>query len=87
MTDVRRAVINAAVAHVHNKTRGVELRLREPFAGEPREIARTAREIAGQVAGHDLAPAFVAALVPEGRMDTTSGRVASSAIFPARCGR
>ena len=54
MVGRNRAVINAAVRHVHDKARSVELRLREAFAGKPREVAGAARHVAGKISRHDL---------------------------------
>jgi hypothetical protein len=50
----RRAVVNAAVAQVHHETGIGELRLREPYASQPREIAGAAQQITRQVARDDL---------------------------------
>ena len=49
-----RAVINSAVAHIHDETGIVELRLCETFCRQPGEIARTRRRIAAQIARHNL---------------------------------
>lgn len=53
-----RRVVDAAVGNVAGKCGAGELRLREPEAGQPREVAGPGRLIAGKIAGDDLSLAL-----------------------------
>ena len=75
MTGCGAAVVDAAVAHIHEKTRGIKLRLRKPFVRQPVQITRPAGQAARQIAGHDLILPLVAFLGHGIRMDRNHVRL------------
>ena len=73
-------VVNATVAHVHHKTGGIKLGLRETFTRQPGQITRAGGRQPGQVPGNNLILALVEFAGHGGRMNRNHIRLGRDRI-------